>query len=188
MAKKKARTAKKNARRASSPRNLERSAHLDQVRELLFGEQMVALEKRLLGFEKEVRKKLAAVNREASRTAKASEKSARAALLELAKTVDRHHQELLESDAKSKKRIDGVKKLLARRISKLEEETTRKLATLRGRLSTATTKIRAELGTSHDDLLNEFSGELEEVQATVARRDTLSKLFQEISKRVGETS
>ncbi|MEM7165519.1 MAG: hypothetical protein AAF581_08645 [Planctomycetota bacterium] len=186
MVKKTAKKKKKKAKAKANGSVADPNAHLHQVRQLLFGEQMTALERMLETMQKGVQKDINALRRELRSEIKGSQAETSKALAEIGKQIDRLGAEQVECDEKQSRRADSNKKMLGRRIATLETETSQRLRTIRERITSTSGKLSDQVAEKTTSLWNEFNGEISELQQATVTRESMAKLFDELSKQLSK--
>lgn len=179
----KSKVAKRKRAKASSVAT-DPTAHLHQVRQLLFGEQIGALEGMLDTMQKKVMRELNVLRRELRAELKASQSDAAKGIADLGRRMDRMRDDQAEVDEKQARRLEASKASLARRIATLEKETGQRLKTVRERITNSSGKFSEQLSEKTSRLRSDFSEELAEVQANAVPREAMAKLFAELSKQV----
>ena len=159
-------------------------ANLDQIREILFGEQTRDQSKRLVAFEKETAANFAALRKEFKEGIGALSAELTDHLADLTKQLK---EESAARGANEKSVAQSLKQLSAtldRRATSLEERLASREKQLRAEIAKTREVLEAEDVRRYDELHAYIDEELEDVRTAHADRVELAEFFQELSLRL----
>ena len=159
--------------------------NLDKVRDLLFGEQSRAADKRFARLETKLSKETEALRADILKRLDSLEQYTKKEPEALGARVSDHQADTAEMEKEVDAELAALAKDLDKRAAVLADEQHKATAELRKQLLAQTKTLRDELSARTDELSEEVDAEFEELRDIHVDRAALSALFADIAVKLG---
>ncbi len=163
---------------------LEGAGNVDQIRQILFGNQIRDFEQRFSAQDERMSRDAGELKEEFGRRIDSLEAFVKGEFEALGNRLRNEQNERTQAVERAARDLAETARHFNEKISGLDEETSKSVRDLRQQLLEQSKSLGAEINSKHDAVKSGLAHEAKEIRSSMAGREALAEMFSEISLRL----